>query len=120
MKKLYFSGEDNCCYDIGYWRQLINDEDTQEIELTEAIPYKLGGFFWCKEIMEIGEVGDLACGSHCPNYDPRNGKSGCCKHYSKIFYEPGNKKIILKNKNHERPIEKPNIFLTFEMPNTCS
>jgi hypothetical protein len=35
------------------------------------------------------------CGIDCRYYKPRNGKSGSCKHYSKILYNHG-KKITIK------------------------
>jgi hypothetical protein len=33
------------------------------------------------------------CGKVCDEYEPRNGKSGCCKHMS-FCYEPGREYLL--------------------------
>jgi hypothetical protein len=45
-----------------------------------------------KGSMERSEGG---CGKVCKYYNPKNGKSGCCKHYSLKFYEPTDKSITI-------------------------
>jgi hypothetical protein len=37
----------------------------------------------------VGECGEKGnCGRPCSNYKPRNGESGICRHYGRV-YEPG-------------------------------
>ena len=51
-------------------------------------------FFYCAEFGEVGLKEDSECGFSCKKYEPRNGKSGICKH-NKNCYEPnGNIYII--------------------------
>lgn len=108
MKKLYFENDDSeMCFPETYFQHLMKENGLSEIEVLKAKKYKLDNVFWCKEFQEIGQTGSKftfdQCGHECKSYLPRNGKSGCCKHYSKTFYEP-DEKIILKLKNNERTI----------------
>jgi hypothetical protein len=69
------------------------ENNLKELELTLAEKEKDSDFFLCKKVMDVGEKGN--CGKICDFYDPRNGKSGICKHYSNnIFEETDEKKII--------------------------
>ena len=49
-------------------------------------------YFFCRAVDQVGEKGE--CGNHCNVYEPRNGKSGCCKSYSPYVYEPTEKVIL--------------------------
>ncbi len=94
--KYYFLYSDSeICYEKSYF---IDYMDGKEIEVYEAIPEKIDGIFWCKEQMFCGDNSEETCGKICPDYKPRNGKSGCCKHYITTLYTHGNK-IILKQKS---------------------
>ncbi len=87
--KLYFETKHSeHCYSEDYF------EEGQEV--FEAVPEKILGIFWCKKDCEVWEkdIHYNPCGKNCKNYSPRNGKSGCCKHYSNIVYSQG-KKVIL-------------------------
>jgi len=98
MTKYYFIGEgDELCYNLARVKNEFYGETSAEVY--EAIPVKMDNIFYCRFFNTCGEKGcDFdKCGKECIEYDPRNGKSGCCKHYSKRFYEPGNK-ITLKLK----------------------
>lgn len=102
MKKLYFENESSdLCFPKKYFQELMEENGLSQIEVFEAEPFKIDYFFWCKEFQELGEISSSflfdRCGRECKSYSPRNGKSGCCKHYSKIMYEPG-EKVILKQK----------------------
>jgi len=73
--KFYFRKEDDeMCYTLEYHIMEAKDEGLEEIELFEAVPDKLDGFFWCKAVSETTEDG--FCGKQCDDYEPKNGKSG--------------------------------------------
>lgn len=87
--KSYFRTEDDeRCYPLDYHLTDAKDEGLTEIELFESIPIRVDGMFWCKAVDEYGEDG--ICGRQCEQYEPKNGKSGMCRHKGH-FYEHGNK-----------------------------
>jgi hypothetical protein len=98
MKVQYYFESENSelCYSKKYFQNLMEYEGWTEIEVIKAIPEEVYPYFWCEHYGTYGERGiDFSCGISCKHYTPRNGKSGCCKHYSKKFYSHG-EKIILK------------------------
>lgn len=93
-KKFYFRTEnDECCYTLEYHLIDAKDEGLTEIELFEAEKETVEGMFYCREADAQTEEG--FCGKQCEGYDPRNGKSGMCKHKQNHFYTPG-KKVSFK------------------------
>mgnify|MGYP000968237924 FL=1 len=90
--KLYFLTADaELCYKGEY---LLEEAGVDELEVYSANPIKDDSLFYCKEFESCGEKGE--CGKDCEGYEPRNGKSGCCKHLGQL-YEHGDK-VIIKNK----------------------
>ncbi len=88
--KFYYRSEfDEMCYTLDYHLSDAKDEGLTEIELFEAIPETVGGMFWCRAVQECTEEG--YCGKECEEYEPKNGKSGMCRHKSKTFYGRGQK-----------------------------
>lgn len=69
-----------------------------EIEVYEAKRELGTTYFFCKAVGLVSEHGDGFddCGKSCDLYEPRNGKSGCCKHRG-FCYEPGTKYILKSN-----------------------
>ena len=95
--KLYFSGKnDGICHTLDYFKELLDFNNLIEIKLFEAEKEKIVGFFWCDEYNSVGDKSEGGCGKCCDKYQPKNNKSGCCKHYSTNFYKPSNKILILK------------------------
>ena len=91
--KYFLTPDASFCYDKKYFQDQMKEQGWNELKVIEAIQEKRTGFFYCKYFGEIGEVGE-GCGKICTAYNPRNGKSGRCKH-SSIPYSPG-KEVILK------------------------
>lgn len=92
--KYYFrTEEDEFCYTLDYHLRNAKEEGLTEIELFEAKPQYIEGFFWCRVINDSGEDG--SCGKKCIDYEPKNGKSGICKHKSNTFKTQG-KKVMFK------------------------
>lgn len=86
----YFRSEtDERCYTLEFHMSNARDEGHGKIELIEAVPEKINGWFWCKAFDECGEDG--YCGKQCEKYEPKNGKSGMCKYRSNTFYNHGEK-----------------------------
>lgn len=93
MKKYFENKDSENCYEKDYFDDIMRLNNTTKIEVFEAeIEFKTG-YFWCDELLEIGEVG-CGCGKMCEDYKPRNGKNGRCVH-SKSPYGLG-EKITLK------------------------
>lgn len=83
-EKYYFERSDSeICYEKSYFEK--------GIEVYEALPVRWAGVFWCKVECFCGDDARDTCGKQCKAYKPRNGKSGCCKHYTTKLYEHGNK-----------------------------
>ena len=59
--------------------------------VTEMIIYEaekckgVNDLFWCRQYVACGEKG--SCGKFCKHYEPRNKKSGCCKHHGNLYEE---------------------------------
>jgi hypothetical protein len=96
--KYYFLYPDSeICHQREYFETWMRFAGLNEIEVFEAVPDKISGIFWCKEQSFCGDGSYGICGKMCKDYSPRNGKSGCCKHYTTRLYVHGNKvKITLK------------------------
>lgn len=97
MAKYYFKNDNEMCYTLDYHLQYMAENDIKEMEVFEAEMDIKSGYFYCSELMEVGEVGE-GCGKECHLYNPRNGKNGRCR-FSKNCYSPGKSKILKLCKN---------------------
>lgn len=70
--------DDERCYTLDYHLSDAKDEGLTEMDLYEAVPEKVNGFFWCRAVDESAEEG--FCGKDCEEYEPKNGRSGMCRH----------------------------------------
>ena len=97
--KLFFlTADDEICYTEEHYQDIMEQEELTEIEVYKAEPMKEKGIFWCSEHSFCGDNSSDTCGKlNCDEYEPRNGKNGCCKFYSTSLYSHGDK-IILKFK----------------------
>jgi hypothetical protein len=93
--KLYSFKDDSDCYPIDYFKRYMIENNLSELEVHEQESIKGSDYFYCKHFQEIGEKG--ICGKQCQSYQPRNSKSGLCKH-SGFVYETTGKIITLKLK----------------------
>ena len=76
-------------------------EDIESLDLYVAKKVKDEDYFFCKIVGSVSEKG--YCGKGCIKYNPRNKKSGCCKHYSKALFEKTDEKITIKRKPNPIP-----------------
>lgn len=95
--KLYFRHKDDeHCFNKEFHFEKGKLNGQQTVVLYEAVPEKLDGVFFCRATEVVGED-DGGCGKLCEFYDPRNGKSGMCRHKDKTTYSPG-KEVTFKVK----------------------
>ena len=89
--KLYFCKDidERICSTKDYW---LCEMETETVVLINAIRVNIADSFFCQYSNDVGEKGD--CGKFCDVYQPRNGKSGCCKHHG-FLYEQGTESYIL-------------------------
>ena len=88
LKKLFFSElDETTCYPL---LQIIAEADRQglaTLKLNLAKRLLAADYFYCKHYDQVGEKGQ--CGKACNFYQPKNGRSGACRHTGHI-YEPEN------------------------------
>jgi hypothetical protein len=81
--KYYFLTEDcENCHTIEHFMDMAKEQGLTTLELYEAVPDKIEGFFWCNAEGVLTE--NAYCGKECIDYLPRNGKSGICRHKSNL------------------------------------
>ena len=91
MKEAYYfkASDSEVCYTLEYFNDLMRENNLTEMRAYEAIPDRTTGCFWCKVECFCGDNSRDSCGKQCRQYAPRNGKSGCCKHYTTKLYVHG-------------------------------
>jgi len=84
-------GSDGMCYPLSYWKENVFEFEREYILEEMKVEYG-NGLFFCTVNETCGDVGDMynSCGNDCADYEPRNGKSGRCRH-SKNTYGPTGK-----------------------------
>lgn len=96
-KQFYFaSKDDEMCYEKSYFKSVMEYEGWSEMTLYKAISQYVSDMFWCNHFSAVLDQSENQCGFHCKGYVPKNGKSGCCKHFSKKLYEPSDETLIIK------------------------
>ncbi len=95
ITRFFFRDDDDTCYtlqsQIDYMiDNFINEMDLWLAERETNVPY-----FFCKHFGECGDKSESGCGKLCEGYNPRNGKSGVCKHYG-YTYEKTDRCFTLK------------------------
>jgi len=92
MARFYFENIDSeHCYSK---EELLKMYGKSLMDVFKAVPKKINGIFYCQFYGEIGEKELGVCGRECNGYTPKNKKSGCCIHYRKTLYVPGDKTTI--------------------------
>ena len=109
-KKLYFCQDinDELCYPIGYLVDEMKERNLTEIKVSPAVRQTKSPYYFCRAVGECGvkpPEGD-PCGRDCCDYEPRNGKNGCCKHRGYV-YEPDDNEFILDLNSNLSAITHP-------------
>lgn len=88
---MYFCPEisEEYCYTLNRIVDEMNEQELQQVTVAKAVRETNTNYFFCKAIdLPLSKKDDDPCGKSCSDYEPRNGKSGCCK-YRGFCYEPG-------------------------------
>lgn len=105
MPRYYFNADEidaghdeTLCYSLAHHIDLLAMDQKSEVRLYPAQRIVGTGDFWCSEFDFWGEKGDAykPCGKACDAYEPRNGKSGSCRHSGHLYDSDHTKPIILK------------------------
>lgn len=86
MKKYYGNGGERV-YPKTYWADQA--EDTGKPVIVELQKREKGGQLFCSCNGEFLIDTRESCGFQCKDYDPRNGKSGCCRSAEQGFIGTG-------------------------------
>ena len=96
MSRYYFrEDDDERCY---LKKDIIQDMKENGMELLKVFEAKIAtgeDYAYCSKYQDAIEVRSGDCGKLCPDYQPRNGKNGRCRH-SKNCYDPTDDFIILR------------------------
>jgi hypothetical protein len=99
MAKLYFSEFDQTfAYELYIALDEMKKRGLSECKVYPAILVNNVDHFYCKAfdlVLDKFPVGHF-CGEKCDEYKPRNGKSGCCKHWG-FCYTPGDEMILKRD-----------------------
>ena len=93
--KYYFSDmpDDLRCYTLAYHLNYMRENEIPEMMVHEAKIEFGTGYFFCREFQDVGEVGEN-CGKQCEKYQPRNYKSGRCKHSGNCYEKTNVTKML--------------------------
>jgi hypothetical protein len=92
-QKVYFSEfEEDYAYTKEDILEQMKERGLDEVEVSQAERELKSEYFFCKAAGEVGLKSE-GCGKICPDYIPRNGKNGCCKHRG-FCYTPGKEFIL--------------------------
>jgi hypothetical protein len=81
---MFFGSEhEEMCYGINHFTDSMNEGES--LIILKAVPCNHSDVFWCKEFTEMMEKNQGGCGKSCEYYEPRNGRSGCCKSHSHVY-----------------------------------
>lgn len=92
-KKLFFyEKDDELCYPLSFIKEKMKSLGLTEKTIFEAIPDTITKHaFFCKHFQSATDKG--YCDKKCEGYEPRNKKSGCCRHVGRL-YEAGKEKLV--------------------------
>jgi len=95
-------------YPIKRHLQEVRDDEVSERILYPAVPMRGTGDFYCTELGFHGKRGEdfEPCGRLCSDYEPRNGKSGRCRHSSHVYDYDMASPVLLKSDGSLTPIGK--------------
>ncbi len=93
-QKLYILCEDEICYTESELKRQMKEHGWTGLTVEETKPMYGLEFFWCTEHGEMTERRYGWCGKECKEYNPRNGKSGRCKHNAYMREGTGKSKTI--------------------------
>lgn len=112
-RPLYFIGlssphighfDESWCYSERYIREVMEDEEIEELTVYLAQPERDADSFFCQDVQEAYLKDDNPCGQGCAAYAPRNGKNGICRHRRGV-YECTDESLILRRSDPQHTRE---------------
>lgn len=97
-KSFFFENGAELCYRLSSHIENMIDAGIDELKLHLAERETDSGYFYCRFYGSVGEKSDGECGKMCEGYEPRNGKSGACKH-SGYTYDNAGRQFLLRIEN---------------------
>ena len=85
--RCFFRNDDADCYKLEAQYDHMREHGIEEMDIYLAEREINAPYFFCREFGEVGEKGQGTCGRHCEAYQPRNGRSGVCKHYGYVYQQ---------------------------------
>jgi hypothetical protein len=104
-KRYFEDAHDEICFNLDYFTDGMKEGESKVVY--ECVPEKISGYAWCSHFGEVLDINEKTCGKSCKFYEPRNGKSGCCKDYTTTFYGVGDA-VVLSIQNDKIVITKAN------------
>jgi hypothetical protein len=101
--RYFFRDDDAWCYAIDAHIDYMLLHGLTEMQLYLAQREVSSHYFHCRHFGEVGEKSESTCGKICKAYEPRNGKSGRCKH-SGFTYEQSDRCFTLKLRTNVKSI----------------
>ena len=95
MKKLYFHElDDECCYHLDSILDYMKENEISELKIFEAKRETGSDYFYCK-YYDCAAEKNGECGKMCDGYQPRNGKSGICRHTGYCYEQTDKWKMLI-------------------------
>jgi hypothetical protein len=98
--------DEEWCYSESYIRDVMEDEEIEEITVYRAQREKNADSFYCHEYGQVGLKSETECGKSCQGYAPRNGRSGICKHHSNTWESTDEAVTLRKSDPRQRRLIK--------------
>ena len=96
-QSFFFGNGADLCYRLSSHIENIIDSGIDELKLNLAERETNSDYFYCRFFGRVGEKSDGGCGKMCKGYEPRNGKSGICKHSGYTYDNTGREFLLRLN-----------------------
>ena len=102
LQKYYFPEfEEDTAYSKDYIIEEMKEMGLTECKVAIGEKDNTKDYFWCRAFMEVCDnflSRDESCGRECGQYNPKNGKSGCCRHKGYCLIPGEEFKLSIKGK----------------------
>ena len=100
------SFDENYCYTEEYIREVMEEDEIDELTVLVAMPEKDAESFYCIEYDTVEIKEQTECGRHCKGYSPRNGKSGICRWNRRVWTYSEEKVVFRRQSINEKTESK--------------
>lgn len=94
-KKLFFREHDeDVCVQLKWHIKYMKENCIKEMKVFLAEREIDSDYFYCTKFSEVGEKNQGFCGIRCKEYNPKNKKSGACKHLGGMYEQKDDYLVI--------------------------